>query len=158
MFEAVLLSGSSPTRMTGTDADVLVPDASTGSVPDDEADPDLSVMAGSRWSLGTYEVNEEGCGTSWPTHVGVAGSAASDARWGAASQGAHWAKEARKSKTKLHSRTAGSLSVAASWQAGRPCRTCHLVAPMRVGRWARAALRTIYGASRPRSCVPEGDK
>jgi hypothetical protein len=73
LFEAVLLSGISPTRMTGTDADVLVPNASTGSVPDDEADPDLSVMAGSRRSLGTYEVNEEGCG-SWPTHVGVAGS------------------------------------------------------------------------------------
>ena len=35
---------------------------------------------------------------------------------------AHWAKEARTSKTKLHSRTAGSLSGTASWQAGRPCR------------------------------------
>lgn len=47
------------------------------------------------------------------------------AGWGAASQAARWAKEARTSKTKLHSRTAGSLSVAASCQAGRPCRTCH---------------------------------
>ena len=59
---------------------------------------------------------------------------------GAASQGVRWAKEARTPKTKLHSRTAGSLSVAASCQAGRPCQTCHLVAPMRLKRWARVAL------------------